>query len=58
MSSCILIEHCDVPAHLTLVEWRRERERERAAQAAGARGARRASRRRAMRMVLTAGLAR
>jgi hypothetical protein len=58
MSPCILIEHCDVPAHLTLVEWRRERERERAAQAAAARAVRRAGRRRAMRLVLTAGLAR
>ncbi len=58
MAPVILIEHSDVPEHMTLVQWRRAREQERAAAAAALRDARRATRRRALRTLLTAGLVR
>ncbi len=55
MAPVLVIEHSDVPEHMTLVQWRRAREAQRAAQAAALRDARRATRRRAL---LTAGLVR
>ena len=58
MTPVILIEHSDVPEHMTLMEWRRAREQERAATAAALRAARRAARWRSLRTLLTAGLVR